>query len=56
VTRLSSGVNHAVLLASPSRGGWASFRVAAVLLVRWDSPAVDRDGPYASVNYLGGSL
>lgn len=37
-------------------GGWASFRVAFVLLVRWGPAAVDRDGPDARVNDPGGSL
>jgi hypothetical protein len=54
VTRLSSGVNQVVFLASASRGGWASFRVAAVLLVRWGPAAVDRDDHDARVNYVGG--
>lgn len=56
VTRLSRRVNQVVLLASISRGGWVSFRVAAVLLVRWLAAAVDRDGHDVRVNYVGGSL
>jgi hypothetical protein len=55
VTRLSSGVNQVVLLVSASRGRWASFRVAVVLLVRWGTAAVDRDGQDVRVNYVGGS-
>ena len=56
VTRLSSGVNQVVLLASASRGGWASFRVAAVFLAHWGPAAVDRDGQDVRVNYVGGSV
>lgn len=55
VTRLSSGVNQIVVPASTSRAGWASFPVAALLLVRWGTDVVDRDGHGARVNYVGGS-
>jgi len=56
VTRLSSGVNQVVLLALISRGGRASFHVAASLLVGLVAVAADRDGQGARVNYVGGSV